>query len=97
MQRACRAIAISNAVNRYSQEHVGLAAQQNANGYYGIDCGPFETVEASARQALHAEWGIKNGEMVIGTVARLVPQKALHALLTAFSRYKSISKDRRGL
>jgi glycosyltransferase involved in cell wall biosynthesis len=92
MQRACRAIAISNAVNRYSQEHVGLATSKMRTVYYGIDCGPFETVEASARQALHAEWGIENGEMVIGTVARLVPQKALHALLTAFSRYKSISQ-----
>lgn len=92
MQRACRAIAISNAVKRYSREHVGLADNKMRTVYYGIDCRPFETVEASARQALHAEWGIKNGEIVIGTVARLVPQKALHALLTAFSRYKSISQ-----
>lgn len=92
MQRACRAIAISNAVNRYSRDHIQLADNKLRTVCYGIDCGPFETVDASARQTLHAEWGIKNGEMVIGTVARLVPQKALHALLTAFGRYKSISK-----
>src|SRR5215213_6784711 len=92
MQRACRAIAISDAVNRYTRDQVHLADNKLRTVYYGIDCGPFETVDASARQALHAEWGIKDGEMVIGTVARLVPQKALHALLTAFSRYKSISQ-----
>src|SRR5215213_4825860 len=62
MQRACRAIAISNAVKRYSREQAGLADSRMRTVHYGIDSRPYETVEASARQALHAEWGIKNGE-----------------------------------
>jgi glycosyltransferase involved in cell wall biosynthesis len=92
MRRACRAIAISNAVNRYTRDQMHLADDKLRTVHYGIDCHPFETVDASARQALHAEWGINESEIVIGTVARLVPQKALHVLLAAFARYRSISQ-----
>jgi glycosyltransferase involved in cell wall biosynthesis len=32
--------------------------------------------------------------MVIGTIARLVPQKALHVLLASFARYRAIGRRR---
>jgi glycosyltransferase involved in cell wall biosynthesis len=92
MRRASRAIAISNAVNLYTRERLHLSDDKLRTVYYGIDCDPFETIDAGARQALHAEWGINEGEIVIGTVARMVPQKALHVLLSAFARYRSISQ-----
>ena len=75
MQRACRAIAISDAVNRYPANR-SIWPKQIANGLLRHRLRSFEAVDASARQALHAQWGIKDGEMVIGTVARIVPQKA---------------------
>jgi glycosyltransferase involved in cell wall biosynthesis len=92
MRRACRAIAISQAVNRYTRDQMHLPGDKLRTVHYGIDCHAFKAVDARARQALHAEWGIKKGEIVIGTVARLVPQKALHVLLAAFARYRSISQ-----
>jgi glycosyltransferase involved in cell wall biosynthesis len=92
LQRACRAIAISDAVNRYTRDQVQLPADKLRTVHYGIDSHPFESVEAQGRRALHAEWGVENDEMVVGTVARLVPQKSLHVLLTAFARYRFVSQ-----
>jgi glycosyltransferase involved in cell wall biosynthesis len=92
LRRACRAIAISDAVNRYMRNQVQLAADKFQTVHYGIDSHSFESVDAHRQRALRAEWGIENDEMVIGTVARLVPQKSLHVLLSAFARYRSIGR-----
>lgn len=88
-RRASRIIAISDAVNRYIKEpSLGCPANRTVTVHYGIDPAPFETIGDQAREDLRRAWSISRDEYVIGTVARLVPQKALHVLLDGFARYQ---------
>ncbi|OGQ87751.1 MAG: hypothetical protein A2512_10565 [Deltaproteobacteria bacterium RIFOXYD12_FULL_56_24] len=87
-RRAARMIAISDAVNTYACTHLKMPAAHVVTVHYGIDPLPFEQVEDGRRLALRAEWGIPFEAWVIGTVARLVPQKALHTLLTGYAQYR---------
>lgn len=87
-RRAARMIAISDAVNAYARNHLNMPADRVTTVHYGIDPRPFEQISDSQRQDVRTEWGIPPGAWVIGTVARLVPQKALHVLLNAYAQYR---------
>jgi glycosyltransferase involved in cell wall biosynthesis len=87
-RRATRMIAISDAVNAYARNHLNMPADRVTTVHYGVEPRPYEQVSESLRQDLRAEWGIPPDAWVIGTVARLVPQKTLHVLLNAYAQYR---------
>lgn len=86
-RRAARVIAISDAVNAYTRNHLGLSAERVTTVHYGLDPSAYEQISEGRQQDVRREWGIPSGAWVIGTVARLVPQKALHVLLKAYAQY----------
>lgn len=87
-RRAARMIAISDAVNAYALNHLNMSADRVTTVHYGINPRPYEQISENRRQDVRTEWGIPPGAWVIGTVARLVPQKALHVLLMAYAQYR---------
>ena len=91
-RRAMRVIVISDAIRSYMRKHLGLPDDRIRTIHYGIDGRPFASVDERARQQLRAEWGAGDNDMIVGTIARLVPQKALHVLLEAFARYRAIGR-----
>lgn len=86
-RRAKRMIAISEAVKTYACSHLNMSSDRVVTVHYGIDARPYEEADSS-RHALRTEWNIPPEAWVIGTVARLVPQKALHILLRAYAQYR---------
>lgn len=90
-RRATRLIAISDAVNRYACANLGLSASKVTTVHYGIDPAPYRTVAAEAVATLRAAWNVPHDAWVIGTVARLVPQKALPVMLDGYARYRAIA------
>lgn len=91
-RRAARIIAISDAVSVYARNHLNVSADRVTTVHYGIDPLPYEQLSESRRQTVRTEWGIPPDALVIGTVARLVPQKALHVLLNAYAQYRVQSR-----
>lgn len=91
-KRADQIIAISDAVNKYISTNIKHSSDKIKTIHYGLDPERFETVDPKRISENRAQWGIEDGEVVYGTVARLVPQKSLHTLLEAFSKL-SQSKD----
>ncbi len=91
-RRVMHVIVISEAIRSYMREQLALPDDRMRTVHYGIDCRPFETVDDRAPRQLRVEWGISDSDLVIGTIARLVPQKAVHVLLAAFARYRAIGR-----
>lgn len=87
-RRASQIIAISDAVNAYVRNHLSLPVSRVTTVHYGIDPVPYEQISEGRTQDVKKAWGIPPSALVIGTVARLVPQKALHVLLTAYAQYR---------
>ena len=90
-RRALRLIVISDAIRSYMRIQMHISDERMRTVHYGIDCRLFENVESQSRRQLRAKWGVAEGDMVIGTIARLVPQKALHILLQAVARYQAMT------
>ena len=86
-RRAALLLAISRAVGeRATREFTDPEAGPEVRvAYYGIDVRPFADVPAGARDAVRRAWGVTETEVLFGTIARLVPQKALDVLLDAFA------------
>jgi len=93
-RRARRMIVISDAVRAYMRDRLGISDALMRTVHYGIDPRPYDAVDPQASERLRAAWGAEPGDLVIGTVARLVPQKALHVLLTAFARFAATAQCR---
>lgn len=87
-RRATRMIAISDAVNAYARKHLNMPADRVTTVHYGIDPRPYEQISENRRQDVRTVWDIPPDAWVIGTVARLVPQKALRVLLMAYAQYR---------
>jgi glycosyltransferase involved in cell wall biosynthesis len=87
-RRAACVIAISDAVRSYVGPQLSIPFARLAVVHYGIDPGPYAAVDGETRSAIRAGWGIQPEELVIGTVARLFPQKAVHVLLHAYATYR---------
>jgi glycosyltransferase involved in cell wall biosynthesis len=81
-RRARRVIAISDAVAADLARR-GIARDRIDVIRYGIDPQPWMQPDRAAATALRAAWG---GRVVVGCIARLVPQKAHEVLLEAFAR-----------
>lgn len=86
-RRASRLITISDAVNRYVVANLRLEPRKVTTVHYGIDPMPYEAVPKESVAQVRASWNIPASAWVIGTVARLVPQKALHVMLTGYAQY----------
>lgn len=89
-RRSAAFIAISAAVAGYlTGPDLGVPAERVRTIPYGIDLQPYDAVDPARVQALRDSWGVGADTLVIGTAARLVPQKALHILLGAFAQFRA--------
>ena len=87
-RRAEKVIAISHSVRRYMIEtDPGLPAAQLVTIHYALEAAPYLAVPPERAAAVRAEWGVPPEALLIGTIARLVPQKSLETLLEAFARF----------
>ncbi len=86
-----RSIVLSDHVGRFVEKHGHLARQHQSRVYYGIDPAPFERAAADreGRQALRAEFGFGEDDVVFLCVARFAPQKAHEVLLAAHAAARS--------
>lgn len=89
--RACHLIAISDAVNRYMRINLKLMEVATSTVYYGVDPAPFRDVSGEVVAELRMRWGAVEDVWIIGTVARLVPQKALHILIEGYAIYRRVA------
>jgi glycosyltransferase involved in cell wall biosynthesis len=86
--RAKKIIAISNAVKHNSCiRNLNCPPEKVATIYYGIDPIPYERFSPEEVKKLRLLWSVTDDTYLIGAVARLVPQKALHILLEGFNLY----------
>lgn len=86
--QAKHVIAISDAVNRYvTGPALGCPPSQTTTVHYGIDPTSFREVDPALVRNVRHEWSIRDDELLFGTIARLVPQKALHILIRGFALY----------
>lgn len=85
--RAKKIIAISKAVQNYMVTREKIPRKKFVVVHYGLDPSPFESVQPSQFIKWRRVWKAAPDALIIGTVARLVPQKALHIMLEAFSIY----------
>ena len=90
VQRAERLIAISGAVKRYfSQQWPVVLSNKLDVVHYGINPQHFSCVPPVEVQNLRRQWSVNKGTILFGTVARLVPVKALNILLEAYKKFIS--------
>lgn len=90
-RRAAHLIAISDAVNRYSCANLDLPAGKVTTVHYGIDSSTYAAVDGGKVAALRNAWKVPADAWVIGTVARLVPQKALPVMLQGYAAYRAVA------
>lgn len=92
-RRAGRIIAISRAVGNYMRTQ-GMVDRPGklATIHYGLDAECFAPKDAGQPDQIRSGWGVGSDEYLVGTVARLVPQKSLHVLLDGFARYLAQAK-----
>lgn len=83
-------ICISAAVQRYFGARLPQSMHARLTTvHYGLSPASADAVPDAALQALRAQWGCGTDTLLVGTVARMAPQKALHVLLDGFARWRS--------
>lgn len=97
-KRSQKIIAISQAVRRYSLEH--WATKEDGKKIeticYGIDAFDYEMKPNDpALNGLRREWKIPEDCLIIGTVARLTPQKSLDTLIQAYAQFSTTNPNTR--
>lgn len=87
-QRAKHVISISDAVkNNQCINYLDFPPDKVTTIYYGIDPTPYENAYDEDIKKIRSIWFVNDDTYLIGTIARLVPQKSLHTLLEGFSFY----------
>jgi glycosyltransferase involved in cell wall biosynthesis len=87
--RSAHVIAISDAVKRFMlSHHLVDSPNRIVSIHYGIDPRPFDEVTEAEAHSIREDWGIGQDTYVVGTVARLVPQKSLETLLEGFAAFR---------
>lgn len=86
-RRASHVIAISNAVKAYTHEHLRIPNKKITTIYYGIDHQAYTEPGSGLRASLRSQWGLSPKHYVIGSVGRMVPQKAQHVLIEQYAKY----------
>jgi glycosyltransferase involved in cell wall biosynthesis len=92
-RKADAVIAVSDTVREQTHSYLRVPPARTCTIQHGIDLSPFARVSLGERNVLRTEWGAMNDTVVIGTVGRLVPQKALHVLLEGFARYRALASE----
>lgn len=93
-RRAHRVIAISEAVRQNTcLKDLGLPPEKVVTIRYGIDPAPYQAVTQEEITRWRAGFGIGPGQLLIGTVARFVPQKALHVLLDGYAAFRKLTPE----
>lgn len=88
-RRCAAVICISGAVRRFMARDSCLrGGLLSPIIHYGIDPAPFLENRGSSAAELRKAWGVGEGDLVLGTVARLVPQKDIPLLLRAFAEFQ---------
>jgi glycosyltransferase involved in cell wall biosynthesis len=94
--RASRVIAISQAVQDYfANVWPDRLSRQIEVVRYGLSPLPLGSIDQDVIRALRHDWGVCDGEVLFGIVARLVPQKSIDTLLRAFALVRSANRDAR--
>jgi glycosyltransferase involved in cell wall biosynthesis len=86
-RRADNVIAISNSVKETFGER-GIDIGKIRVVYYALRMDQFANLTEEDSVRLRREWGVADGEIVFGFVGRLVPEKSINTLLTAYSIYR---------
>lgn len=86
--KASKVICISENVKNFCTKHLKIDEEKLEVIYYGIDINKFSTDNISKPkiQLIKNEFNLKN-QFIIGTVARLHPQKSLETLIFAFKKF----------
>lgn len=92
-RRANHIIAISDAVNAYTRRFYKLTNLSITTVRYGIDTSQYIGISCDSIAKVRQELGIVSATLVIGTIARLVPQKALHSLLEGFAKFQLVASS----
>lgn len=95
-----RTIALSSHVAEFVSRHGRIPREGIEVIHYGIDREPFERARsrpAEEREALRAELGFREGDVLFVCVARFAPQKAHDVLLRAFAQARAKADGRLGL
>jgi glycosyltransferase involved in cell wall biosynthesis len=86
---AVAVLAISGAVARYLHRQHRLPEDRVHTIHYGLDPAPYDCVTAGQIASLRREWGVAEDELLVGTVARIVPQKRIDLLIEALARLRA--------
>lgn len=92
LKRANAVIAISGAVKRYFVDSGIVPDEKVRVIYYGIHSDP-SVFPSDLIKETRADWGAEKGTLIIGAVARLTKQKAVHVLLDGFKEFKVDTKQ----
>ena len=92
-----RTIVLSDHVGRFIEEHGRVPLGCQTRIYYGIDRTEFEAaaaMPAQEREALRAEFGFRQQDVVFVCVARFAPQKAHEVLIRAHAQARKVAPVR---
>lgn len=85
-RRADAIIGISDAVRtRVVNEALAREPGQVQTVHYGVDAEPYLAPDAEGVRRLREEWGAREGTVLFGTAARMVPVKSLETLLEGYA------------
>ena len=88
VKRADRVIAISEAVSRQTCAYLGVPHSRVRTIHYGINSTLYDQIDRGEVDRLRRMWDVPEGAILIGTVGRMAPQKAMHVMLRGFARYR---------
>lgn len=97
-KRSQKIIAISQAVKRYTLDTWARAQDDSKieTISYGIEAIDYEMKPNDPRlESLRSEWKIPSDCLIIGTVARLTPQKSLDTLIQAYAQFQEKNPNTR--
>ncbi|MBK8163351.1 MAG: glycosyltransferase [Gammaproteobacteria bacterium] len=88
VSRADGIIAISDSVKRYYSKRWPASTNRRITVvHYGLNPHCFQNVDREKVENLRAEWGGNGPTLLIGSVARLVPAKAIDVMLTGYAKF----------
>jgi glycosyltransferase involved in cell wall biosynthesis len=93
--RTSKFIAISNSVKKFLvSDFVGIDKKKVKVIYYGLDKLPYSKTTKSDKKNFLKLNKIKKDTIIVGCIARLVPQKSLTTLFEAIALYKKDNKKK---
>lgn len=89
-RRADKVIVISNAVKKFMKLSVGINQSKLKTIYYGLD----KLRSINLQNIKDKNFSKKKGELIIGSICRLVPQKRVDILIRGFSLYNNLYNNK---